>query len=190
MNFNDIPAEYQSKTDAELAALLPALSSKPISTSEVEALLRDKGYARRSAFGSQTFVGTLPDVAVNPAYPESLRDGLDLFFGYLMTDAIEINCHKEKYGATTAALLSGLLAIGVFTQTDIDDFYALGGGLPWADETEQTIASARLANESKEVFYQQITHLMDIYLSPAEITLNKTTYVAGLRSAADWLEAQ
>ena len=156
MNFNDIPAEYQSKTDAELATLLPALSAKPISTSGVEAMLRDKGYARRSAFGSQAFVGTLPDVAVNPAYPESLRDGLDLFFGYLMTDALEINCHKEMYGATTAALLAGLLQIGVFTQADIDDFYALGGGRPYANETEQTIAAARQVLADEEAAYQAL----------------------------------
>jgi len=190
MNFQDIPAEYQSKTDAELAALLPVLSARPINTSAVEALLRDKGYARRSAFGSQAFVGGLPDLAVNPGYPESLREGLDLFFGYLMTDALEINCHREMYGATTSALLAGLLQLGVFTQDDVDDFYALGGGRPYVNETEQTIAAARVAKESKDVFYQQLTHLMDTYISPAEITLDKTTYVAGLRSAADWLEAQ
>jgi len=114
------------------------------------------------------------------------------FFGYLL-DAGDPDLQTEKqwwFGKKMVSMFAKLVADGVITQEQSDEFFELGGGRPWADETEQTIATARVAKESKETFDNLYINATDTYLAPAEITGDKATLVTAFRDAADWLEAQ
>lgn len=206
MDFASIPEQYKSKTDAELASILPYLTSNPVPKAMVENDLRDKDQAW---FGATGWKGPIADVIEQtlPAPLDELPTGVDFFLGFLRaTDKDEINTSEKVFGEKPYSqkawsILQGLKAIGLLTDQDIDDFYSFGGGRPWKDETEATIAAARVAHQAaidaeknRQAFQTWMIDLWDRFLSPAEIiegTLaeKQTAYVQALRDAATAGEA-
>jgi len=189
MEFDSIPTDLQSKTDAELAALLPHLTSGPIKTSRVMVWLRENDLAVRSAFGTKPFSGALPTIAEDPNTPELIRAGLDLFFGHLLSGAAEIHTNTEKYALQTMQIFAALKLLNAITDAQIEDFYKLDGGRPWKNVTESEITTARAAKGDRESFLAVLAHVNNEILGPAEASGDKATLASAFGAAKTYMEA-
>ena len=189
MEFDSIPSELQSKTDAELASLLPHLTSGPIRTERVMVWLRENDLAVRSAFGAKPFSGALPTIAEDPSTPAAIQAGLDLFFGHLLSGAAEIHTNTEKYALQTSQIFAALKALNAVTDAQIEDFYKLDGGRPWKDVTEAEITAARSAKATKEGFNSVLAHVNNEILATAEASGDKVTLATAYGAAKAYVEA-
>lgn len=194
MDFDSLPAELQAKTDAEIAALIPMFTPNPIAKSKVRRDLMDKKLAYSI---SNDWGGPIADLRSSGSVPQALKDGLELFFGFLDNgDDAYISTDGEQYAVETWQIMQGLKAIApvvgtfTFTDEDIDNFYSFGGTRIWKDETEATIAAARQKLADENAFDWKLTYIRNHYLDTPERNKDETTLTANLRAAADWMESQ
>ena len=146
MNFGDLPEELRNKSTAELAAILPVMTSGPIKTSSIITWLREQKLA--TLVPGNNFEGALVDAqAISP----EVDKGLKKFLGYLITPGFEtMSTHTPAVAVEAATILGVLKQANVVTDEQIAAFYALDGGLPYKDETEATIAAAKTAWEAEQ----------------------------------------
>jgi hypothetical protein len=193
MDFDSIPIELQSRSDAELAALLPHLTSGPIKVSRVIEWLRETEsngtpLAFRVAFGASAFEGVLPALAQDGGTAPAVKQGLNLFFGHLLSGDSELSTNGEKYAMLTAQVMAYLKGAGIVQQSDIDAFYSLDGGRPWKDITVGQIASARSTKLAKEAFQLKVSHIENEFLNGALTNLGSDVSKA-LADAKTWWDA-
>ena len=134
------PLEQDGKTDAEIAALLSAVTPAPILIADLENFLDFEGLAKRNPL-TGTWEGVLPDEVSNNVY--GLGPGLAALFSHVNKPrSTHVDTTVDPWATSAHSLLGGLLATGLITASQYDDFYALGGGHDH-DVTEQDVADAR-----------------------------------------------
>ena len=109
MNFNDIPDNLKSKTDSELADILPALTRQKIVKVDAKSWLASEGLALRDPFDpNQQYYGSLIDLARQGTIPDgltqeqwdTLRAMMKQFFGYLLeTDISSLTTSSVSSGS-------------------------------------------------------------------------------------------
>ncbi len=135
-------------TDAEIAALLAASTTSDIPVGELENYLTFQGLATRNPF-TGSWEGTLPDEISNNVY--GLGPGLAALFSHINKPrSTVIDTTVSPWSSDAAALTGGLVAAGLLSVEQRDDFYALGGGLPNAGLTEAEVTQSRVNWEAAE----------------------------------------
>jgi hypothetical protein len=172
MDFDSIPIDLQGRSDAELASLLPHLTSGPIKVSRVIEWLRETEsngipLAFRVAFGASAFDGVLPTLAQADGTDPAVKQGLSLFFGHLLFGDSELSTNGEKYALLTAQVMAYLKGAGIVQQSDIDAFYGLDGGRPWKDVTVEQITASRAAKAAKQAHESKVALIQNQFLNPA-----------------------
>lgn len=142
------PLEDQGMTDAEIASLLSASTSRDIQISELENFLDFEGLASRNAI-TGSWEGPLPSEIVNNNF--GLSAGLSKLFNHINKPrSVIVDTTVSPWSTDALALTSGLLAAGLITQQQYNGFYDLAGGRPNANVVEQDIIDSRAQWEADE----------------------------------------
>ena len=195
------PLEQAGKTDAEIAALLSAVTPAPILIADLENFLDFEGLAKRNPL-TGAWEGTLPDEVSNNVY--GLGAGLSALFSHINKPrSVHVDTSVDPWASDAHALLGGLLAAALITQAQYDGFYALGGGHEH-DVTAQDVSDARtlwqaeeLARAEEEAAAYDYQNWVNAYWTSHNSTVapvldagspNNASLVAALRSLADSIE--
>ena len=195
------PLEQDGKTDAEIAALLSAVTPAPILIADLENLLDFEGLAKRNPL-TGAWEGPLPSEVSNNVY--GLGPGLAGLFSHVNKPrSTHIDTTVDPWASSAFALLGGLLAAGLITQAQHDSFYSLGGGLRQPVSAQdvanaralwQAEEAARLADEAAALDLQ---NWVNAYWSQHNSTvapvldggsIDNAALAAALRSLADTVE--
>ena len=142
------PLEDQGMTDAEIASLLSASTSRDIQISELENFLDFEGLASRNAI-TGSWEGPLPSEIVNNNF--GLSAGLSKLFNHINKPrSVIVDTTVSPWSTDALALTGGLLAAGLISQQQYDGFYDLAGGRPNANVVEQDIIDSRAQWEADE----------------------------------------
>lgn len=142
------PLEDAGMTDAEIAALLAASTASDIPIADLENFLDFESLAKRNAI-TGAWEGVLPDEIINNAF--GLSDGLSALFNHINKPrSVVIDTTVSPWASDAAALTAGLVAAGLLTSQQRDDFYNLGGGLPNEGLTEAEVTQSRVDWEAAE----------------------------------------
>lgn len=142
------PLEDQGMTDAEIASLLSASTSRDIQISELENFLDFEGLASRNAI-TGSWEGPLPSEIVNNNF--GLSAGLSKLFNHINKPrSVIVDTTVSPWATDALALTGGLLAAGLINQQQYDGFYDLAGGRPNANTVEQDIIDSRAQWEADE----------------------------------------
>lgn len=142
------PLEDAGMTDAEIAALLAASTASDIPVGELENYLTFQSLATRNPI-TGSWEGPLPDEIVNNVF--GLGPGLSALFSHMNKPrSVVIDTTVSPWASDAAALTAGLVAAGLLTSQQRDDFYNLGGGLPNAGLTEAEVTQSRVDWEAEE----------------------------------------
>jgi len=142
------PLEDQGMTDAEIASLLSASTSRDIQISELENFLDFEGLASRNAI-TGSWEGPLPSEIINNNF--GLSAGLSSLFNHINKPrSVIVDTTVSPWATDALALTGGLLAAGLINQQQYDGFYDLAGGRPNANVVEQDIIDSRTQWEADE----------------------------------------
>ena len=142
------PLEAQGLTDVEIAALLAASTLSDIPVGELENYLTFQGLAVRNPL-TGAWEGPLPDEITNNVY--GLGDGLASLFSHINKPrSVVIDTTVSPWATDAAALTAGLVAAGLLTPQQRDDFYDLGGGRPNASVVEADVVAARQVYQDEQ----------------------------------------
>lgn len=147
INFADVVAlGLDSKTDTELATILPTLTSGTLKNSAVRAWLRTEKLWYRT--GPQAMGGEFQSVYAS--LPAALQGLLDEFYAAVFGGAAEeLHTNEVTTAGEFATGLAGLKTASLLTDAQIDAFYNLDGGRPWKDVAEADITAARATHASQ-----------------------------------------
>jgi len=141
------PLEDQGMTDAEIASLLSASTSRDIQISELENFLDFEGLASRNAI-TGSWEGPLPSEIVNNNF--GLSAGLSKLFNHINKPrSVIVDTTVSPWATDALALTGGLLAAGLINQQQYNGFYDLAGGRPNEGTTEQDVIDARTAYDAE-----------------------------------------
>jgi hypothetical protein len=134
--------------DEEVASMLSPLTRSPMECSTLAWWLREQGLADSTFVGLQVqLTGALPDLVINPQTPVLIAEGVRSLLQhvyhrgsrYVLTDRIET-------AGQVAAVVSGLLQMGVVTEQQVGAFYLLADGLLWPQGvTADQVSAAKAA---------------------------------------------
>jgi hypothetical protein len=184
----------EGKTPAQIAALLAVRTNKPIQIADLENYVAFQGIAWRNPITSD-WEGPLIVAMQNDAFPADLRGGIGALLGHVNKPrSVIIDTTQEPWASQASALLPGLLATGILSETQVGEVLALAGGYqyPGVDEAaiEAAIAleekrvvvdAARTAVNSRTTAINAWLDAIDMSLSVAEIE----EYIADLLSSED-----
>jgi len=142
------PLENLEMSDAEIAALLAASTASDIPVGELENYLTFQALATRNPI-TGSWEGPLIDEITGNVY--GLGPGLSALFSHMNKPrSTVIDTTVSPWASDAAALTAGLVAAGLLTSQQRDDFYDLGGGLPNAGLTEAEVTQSRVDWEAAE----------------------------------------
>ena len=191
-----------SYTDAEIAALISSSTLSDIPIADLENFFDFEGLAKRNAL-TGAWEGTLPDEVTNNVY--GLGPGLASLFSHINKPrSVVVDTTVSPWSTDAWALTNGLLAAGLITQSQLDGFYALGGGRPDAGAVEQDVvdsrdawAAAEAARQADEAAQELHTAWVSAYWTQHNSTVapvldagavDDASLAAALRSLADSIE--
>jgi len=195
IQYNDISDLLsEGKTPAQIAALLAVRTVRPIQIADLENYVAFKGIAWRNPITSD-WEGPLIVAMGNEAFPADLRGGIGALLGHVNKPrSVIIDTTQDPWASQASALLPGLLATGILSQTQVGEVLALAGGYryPGVDESavdaaieleekRVVIESARTAVNSRTTRINAWLDAVDMSLSIEEIE----EYIADLLSSDD-----
>lgn len=182
------------RTNAQIAEALSSVLRKPIPLAVFENWLFDRKLAVRGLDGA--WQGPFIDVIGNEQLPLEIRHGLASLFQHVNKPrSTVLGVDQPDYGVQANQLIGGLVLLNVITQELHDEFDLLGGGHLYATGvTEQEVADAIAEYDAEEATREAREALIESYEAAigANVDLHTMTMaeiVAGLRAAADALEA-
>jgi len=182
LNYNDI----ENLTNAEAVAQYKDPTNQPMPIGEVEFFLSQNGLANRNAI-----TGAWEGVLVNsiPTVPD-----LALLFQHLNGPRnLTVDTTDPSWATLCSTLLSYLLAAGILSQDQVDDFIALGGGHVYPDLDEAYVQAIRdreaqrLADEAAQAVEDGYRAAFDAKMSTYNALYNE--YIAPLQVQADVTDA-
>lgn len=134
----------------KIVAVLNTLTTGPIPVANVTQFFDEQDFAEFDPLAN-SYVGSLVDLAKNPATPAPVVAGLKKLFTHLAKRTSEyVDTTDPRYSTDTFALLSVLIQMGVVTAEQRDAFYALDGGRPYADLTVEQYALEKAAYDADQ----------------------------------------
>ena len=179
-----------SETDAVIASTMATLTAHSLNSIDAARYLREQSLWYQS--GPIAMSGDIE--AAMPSLPASLQDLLGQLYAAIWGEsATALRTDDPVWGPKFAEGVDGLIAAGVMTQAQSDEFANLAGGKPWAGATEADAAAARAAHEA-EVAVEQVQSDYNAALNTAGVNEayangDRAGLVTALRAAADILEA-
>jgi hypothetical protein len=184
----------EGKTPAQIAALLAVRTVRPIQIADLENYVAFQGIAWRNPITSD-WEGPLIVAMQNDAFPADLRGGIGVLLGHVNKPrSVIIDTTQEPWASQASALLPGLLATGILSETQVGEVLALAGGYryPGVDEAaveaaieleekRVVVESARTAVNSRTTRINAWLDDVDMSQSVAEIE----AYIAGLLASND-----
>jgi hypothetical protein len=150
LRYTDIePLLAAGKTPAEIASLLAVRTVKPIQIADLENYVGFQGIAWRNPITS-AWQGPLIDAMNNEQFPELLRGGISVLMSHVNKPrSLIVDTTQEPWASQASALLPGLIATGVLTETQAGEILALAGGhkYPGIDEAAVQAVIDRQANQ-------------------------------------------
>jgi len=195
IQYNDIADLLsEGKTPAQIAALLAVRTVKPIQIADLENYVAFQGIAWRNPITSD-WEGPLIVAMQNDAFPADLRGGIGALLGHVNKPrSTIIDTTQEPWASQASALLPGLLATGILSESQVSEVLALAGGYryPGVDEAavdaaieleekRVVVESARTAVNSRTTRINAWLDNIDMSLSVEEIE----AYIADLLSSDD-----
>ena len=189
---NDIkPLESLLADDTAIAEHLSHITAKPILIADVENFLDFNGLANRNPI-TGAWEGVLPSIVTTEGHP--LAAGLASLFTHINKPrSINIDTTQIPWCDSAWALLGGLVTAGAITSQQRDEFYALGGGLPYAGTTAQDISdlrneysliqSAKIVREDANMLYN--VHISPVMNSPTVTTAQIITAMQAMIAALE-----
>lgn len=177
-------------TDAVIASTMATLTARELNSTDAARYLREQSLWYQS--GPTTMAGAIQTAM--PTLPASLQDLLGQLYAAIWGEsATALRTDDPVWGPIFAEGVDGLIAAGVMTQAQADEFAALAGGKPWAGATEADAAAARAAHEA-EVAVEQVQSDYNSALNTAGVNEayangDRAGLVTALRAAADIVEA-
>ena len=191
INWNDVERlRLDQDTDAVIASTMATLTLLYLDSTDAARYLREKSLWYQS--GPTTMAGAIQTAL--PTLPASLQDLLGQLYAAIWGEsATALRTDDPVWGPIFQEGVDGLIAAGVMTQAQADEFAALAGGRPWAGATEADAAAARAAHEA-EVAVEQVQSDYNAALNTAGVNAayangDRAGLVTALRAAADILEA-
>lgn len=193
-DFGGLSAELQAKTDAELAAILPILTTGPIKVKDsadgtvgLITWLRKQDLAYQVEAGD--FIGPIKDASQNQAFAESQRNALRMFLGHIArTDSETLHTNQPDIAALAAGVLAILKGASIVTDAQIAAFYALDGGLAYPGVTEAEITTSR-ANytdlATREAALNAVVDKADLAIEAAQASFAAGDTAAEITTAAN-----
>jgi hypothetical protein len=177
-------------TDAVIASTMATLTLDYLDSTDAARYLREQSLWYQS--GPSTMAGAIQTAL--PTLPASLQDLLGQLYAAIWGEsATALRTDDPAWGPLFQLGVDGLIAAGVMTQEEADEFAAMAGGKPWAGATEADAAAARAAHEA-EVAVEQVQSDYNAALNTAGVNEayangDRAGLVTALRAAADILEA-
>ena len=137
----DVQPLEATMTDAEIASVLSASTSRDIQIADLENFLDFEGLAARNAI-TGSWEGPLPDEIASNA--NGLSAGLSALFNHINKPrSVIVDTTVSPWAEQAFQLTSGLIAAGLITSAQQDSFYDLGGGRPNPSLTSADVATCR-----------------------------------------------
>lgn len=177
-------------TDAVIASTMATLTARELNSTDAARYLREQSLWYQS--GPTTMAGDIQTAL--PTLPASLQDLLGQLYAAIWGEsATALRTDDPVWGPIFQEGVDGLIAAGVMTQAQADEFANLAGGKPWAGATEADAAAARAAHDA-EVAVEQVQSDYNSALNTAGVNEayangDRAGLVTALRAAADILEA-
>ena len=191
INWDDVERlGLDSETDAVIASTMATLTARELNSTDAARYLREQSLWYQS--GPIAMSGDIETAL--PSLPASLQDLLGQLYAAIWGEsATALRTDDPVWGPTFQEGVDGLIAAGVMTQAQADEFAALAGGKPWAGAVEADAAAARAAYQA-EVAVEQVQSDYNSALNTAGVNEayangDRAGLVTGLRAAADILEA-
>ena len=132
-------------SDSDKAAILSAVTRKPIALGELENLLDAEGLLWHDEI---TGHWTGPLVSYMTGNSDQLSDGLKELLRHMSkTRSERIDSHLPEWALKCKGLLDGLVLAGVINDMQADAVHALGGGRAYGDVTAAEVAAAVQADD-------------------------------------------
>lgn len=177
-------------TDAVIASTMATLTARELNSTDAARYLREQSLWYQS--GPIAMSGDIETAM--PGLPASLQDLLGQLYAAIWGEsATALRTDDPVWGPIFQEGVDGLIAAGVMTQAQADEFANLAGGKPWAGAVEADAAAARAAHDA-EVAVEQVQSDYNSALNTAGVNEayangDRAGLVTGLRAAADILEA-
>jgi hypothetical protein len=177
-------------TDAVIASTMATLTARELNSTDAARYLREQSLWYQS--GPIAMSGDIETAM--PSLPASLQDLLGQLYAAIWGEsATALRTDDPVWGPTFQEGVDGLIAAGVMSQAQADEFANLAGGKPWAGATEADAAAARAAHDA-EVAVEQVQSDYNAALNTAGVNEayangDRAGLVTALRAAADILEA-
>ena len=177
-------------TDAVIASTMATLTAHSLNNADAARYLREQSLWYQS--GPTTMAGAIQTAL--PTLPASLQDLLGQLYAAIWGEsATALRTDDPVWGPIFQQGVDGLIAAGVMSQAQADEFANLAGGKPWAGATEADAAAARAAHDA-EVAIQQVQSDYNAALNTAGVNEayangDRAGLVTALRAAADILGA-
>ena len=145
-------------TDAELASLLPTLTSGPIQAAKAKEWLFSNDLWTKTPDG---MAGILEPVrAAGGELAAFLNQLYALVFESSTSDGM-LHTNDATLSTQYATALAGLQSGGFLTSAQVDEFYLLDGGRPFKDVTLAEITAARASHSQADQLRTEYAGLMD-----------------------------
>jgi hypothetical protein len=130
------------KTPAQIAALLAVRTVRAIQIADLENYVAFQGIAWRNPITSD-WEGPLINAMANQAFPAELRGGIGALLGHVNKPrSFIIDTTHEPWASQASALLPGLLATGILTETQVGEILQLAGGYRFPDINASAVQAA------------------------------------------------
>jgi hypothetical protein len=184
----------EGKTPAQIAALLAVRTVRPIPIADLENYVAFQGIAWRNPITSD-WEGPLIIAMQNEAFPAELRGGIVTLLGHVNKPrSVIIDTTQEPWASQASALLPGLMATGILSESQVSEVLALAGGYryPGVDEAAVQAAIAlegkRVVIESARTQVNSRTTTINAWLDNIDMSLpmdDIEAYIADLLSSDD-----
>jgi hypothetical protein len=195
IQYNDISDLLsEGKTPAQIAALLAVRTVKPIQIADLENYVAFQGIAWRNPITSD-WEGPLIVAMQNDAFPADLRGGIGALLGHVNKPrSVIIDTTQDPWASQASALLPGLLATGILSQTQVSEVLVLAGGYRYPGVDEAAVDAAielegkRVVIESTRTAVNSRTTRINAWLDDVDMSLSVEeieAYIADLLSSDD-----
>lgn len=135
-------------TDAEIVAVLKALTVSNIAVDAVRVWLRENLLWFRSS--PTTMGGAIQQVIDSPSTPEETKQQLGIFWSAVFGDGAQnLLTTVPTWAGLVWQIIQGLTQAAPDAAALVDSFYALDGGRPYKDLTVQELVAQRTAAETE-----------------------------------------
>lgn len=165
------PLEVAGLADAEIADVLSPLTAIDLPVLEVRRLLRERQLWMKDPIDRARKHGSIGVAMQTKGFPAALYSSLVALEAALYDQSAETLSTASSYSIAgwVSGTLAALKAVSAVTEDDIDAFYAIGGGRPFADAVATDVATSRAANQTKVADEAANARVLDLQLQATEI---------------------